>query len=134
MKEKAKILIVEDEIFTALWISDHLKKLGYNVGEPVVTGEDAVKRAAEEQPDLIFMDIRLAGAMDGIAAAEEILSRQNIPIAFITGYSKKEIIERTKKLNPVAYLDKPLQMYEVEAVLAAVLPNADKAVTKKAKR
>ena len=118
-----KILIAEDEIFTAMWIIGHLRKLGHDVGEPVATGEEAVKRAEEESPDFILMDIRLGGKIDGIEAAQRILAHRTIPIAFMTGYSSQAIKARAANLKPVAYFNKPLPMDEVENLLRTILPD-----------
>lgn len=62
------------------------------------------------RPDLVIMGIRLAGAMDGIEAAREIIARYGIPIIFVTGYSSRETIRQAKELNPIAYLEKPVQI------------------------
>ena len=67
---KAKILIVEDEGITAEDIKDYLKSLDYDVHAICSTGEDAIEKARELTPDLVLMDIMLAGVVDGIQAAE----------------------------------------------------------------
>ncbi len=121
---KAKILVVEDEIFTALWITDHLRRLDYDVGEPAATGVEAVQRARAEKPNFILMDICLVGEMDGIEAARQILTQQPIPIAFMTGYSSQEVKARAVRLKPVAYLLKPILMKDLDELLVAVLPGA----------
>ena len=74
MADKFKVLIVEDEFLTAKSLKMDLEKLGLNVLDPIAKGEDSVPVAIQENPDLILMDIRLAGGLDGIEAAEEILS------------------------------------------------------------
>ncbi|MCP4541468.1 MAG: response regulator [Chloroflexi bacterium] len=115
-----KILIVEDEFLSAFALQSKLKQLGHKVCKPVPTGAKAIASAEREQPDIILMDIQLVGSMDGIEAAREIMSRQAIPIIFMTGYADKDVVERAMKLNPVAYLMKPLQMYELEAAIRTV--------------
>lgn len=66
---KTRILVVEDEIIVAENIRSRLRHFGYEVPVVVDSGEEAVQRAGEIRPDLILMDIRLAGEMDGIEAA-----------------------------------------------------------------
>ncbi len=68
---KAKILIVEDEAIIAMEIENQLQSLGYEVTSIVDTGEKAIEKAESDKPDLILMDIRIKGEMDGIEAAEE---------------------------------------------------------------
>ena len=92
--EKAKILIVEDEAIIAMEIENQLQGLGYEVTSIVDTGEKAIKKAEEDKPDLMLMDIRIKGEMDGIEAAEEIRNRFGIPVVFSTAYLDEERIER----------------------------------------
>jgi two-component system, response regulator PdtaR len=67
--EKAKILIVEDEVIIAMEIKNRLQNLGYEVTSIVNTGEDAIEKTEADKPDLILMDIRINGGMDGIETA-----------------------------------------------------------------
>ncbi|MEE8430467.1 MAG: response regulator [Candidatus Desulfatibia sp.] len=66
---KAQILIVEDDAIVSLDIESRLKELGYSVPEVVITGERAIQKVEEHNPDLVLMDIVLKGEMDGIEAA-----------------------------------------------------------------
>ena len=75
--EKIKILSVEDEIFIARDIQMSLENLGYTVTSLVPSGEEAIRRVTEEKPDLVMMDIKLQGEMDGIEASEEIRKETN---------------------------------------------------------
>ena len=93
---KAQILIVEDENIVALSIQRRLKKLGYEGLLIVSTGEDAVLQAEKTRPDLVLMDIRLEGEMDGIEAAEKIRALFNIPVVYLTAYSDETTLQRAK--------------------------------------
>ena len=106
--KQLKVLLVEDEAMLALAFSASLRKIGYNMLEPVATGESAIQSALENDPDVILMDIHLAGEMDGIEAAEKILAKRSFWIIFITGYSTESIQTRAQALKPVAYLVKPI--------------------------
>jgi two-component system, response regulator PdtaR len=117
MANNIKIMIVEDEALTAMVMQFTLRDLGYLVCKPVATGEEAVQTAVSENPDMVLMDIHLAGSMDGIDAAGEILHRRAVPIIFITGYSDREVRERADRLHPFAYLQKPLEMSELASHL-----------------
>jgi DNA-binding NarL/FixJ family response regulator len=118
MKDKLKVLIVEDEFLAATLLGRNLEQFfGYEICGPVATGEEAIESAGEEKPDIVLMDIRLASAMNGIEAAGEIKSRYNIPIIFVTGYSTSEYVMQCQELEPVAFLEKPLGPPEVDAAI-----------------
>ena len=76
---KARILIVEDEAIIAMEIESQLQSLGYQATSIVDTGEKAIEKAEADKPDLILMDIRIKGEMDGIDTAEKITSKMEIP-------------------------------------------------------
>jgi len=90
--EKARILIVEDEVIIAMEIELCLQSLGYEVISIVDTGEKAIVKAEVDKPDLILMDIRIKGEMDGIDTAEVIRKRFGIPVIFSTAYCDRERI------------------------------------------
>jgi len=117
MADKFKVLIVEDELLTAKSLKMGLEKLGLDVFDPIAKGEDSVPVAIQENPNLILMDIRLAGGLDGIEAAEEILIKKKIPIVFMTGYATEEIKERVLKTNPVDYLEKPVDINKIKQII-----------------
>jgi len=100
----ARILVVEDESITAYDISEGLVDLGYDVLGAVSTGEEAIKKAEELSPDIVIMDIRLKGKMDGIEAAQEIRGRFGIPVIYLTAYSDENTVERAKITEPSGYI------------------------------
>jgi CheY-like chemotaxis protein len=102
----ADILVVEDEGITAKDIKNSLEKAEHNVLAIVTSGEDAVKFSEEKKPDLIIMDIKLEGKLDGIDAAQIIESKFGIPIIYLTSYSDKNTIERVKSTHPAAFIVK----------------------------
>jgi CheY-like chemotaxis protein len=120
MIKKIKILIVEDEIITAKSLKRDLEAFGYEILKPIPKGEDAVPVAIRENPNLILMDIRLAGGLDGIEAAERIILKKNIPIVFMTGYTTEEIKERASKVNPIDYLEKPVDINKVQQIIDTI--------------
>jgi len=105
--EKKSILIVENEQIPALDLKDTLLSLGYLVTGIATTGERAIEMVDEDTPDLILMDIRLAGKLSGIEAAEQILKSHTIPIIYVTAYADPELIERAKWTRPYGYIIKP---------------------------
>jgi PAS domain S-box-containing protein len=104
---KKSILIVEDEKIAAIDLQDTLIALGYQVAGIATSGERAIVMADAATPDLILMDINLSGKLSGIEAAEQILSRHEVPIIFVTAYADPELVNRAKKTKPYGYLIKP---------------------------
>lgn len=103
----ATILIVEDDIIIATLLQSRLTKLGFSVAHISSTGEDAIKKATELKPDLVLMDIRLKGEIDGIQATEAIHENEDVPVVYITSHSDENTLERAKKTKPAGYIIKP---------------------------
>ncbi len=116
-----RIMIVEDEWVTADDIQTSLQKLGYAVSSVVSSGDDAIKKAEEDKPDLVLMDIVLQGEMDGIEAARQIHSRFRIPIIYLTAFADKTILERAKITEPFGYMIKPFQDRELHSNIEMAL-------------
>ncbi|NMB78691.1 MAG: response regulator [Methanomicrobiales archaeon] len=102
-----KILIVEDNAIIAMETIERLKRLGYLISGVAATGHDAISLAASARPDLVLMDINLKGDMDGIEAAQEIVSAHPIPVIYLTAYSDEETLKRAMASRPIKYLVKP---------------------------
>ncbi len=117
MTQQISILIVEDEVLTAMLLETELKKAGYTVCQQVVTGEEAVSVAQQDSPDIILMDIRLAGEIDGIEATRQIQAFAAIPVIFMTGYPDQETMNRARALHPAAYFMKPVLVAELIAAI-----------------
>ncbi len=111
------ILVVEDEAMTAMMMQMMLEHAGYRVLKSVASGEDAVKYALALKPELILMDIRLAGKMNGIEAVTEIKKTADIPVIFLSGYSDDTIKAEAGSLNPLAYIVKPVKASELFQII-----------------
>jgi CheY-like chemotaxis protein len=118
---QARIMIVEDERITAEDIHDILTHLGYTVTALVSSGADAIREAEHTRPDLVLMDIRIKGDMDGIEAAREIRERFNIPAVYLTAHADRETLDRAKLAEPLGYLIKPFQEAELLASIEMAL-------------
>jgi len=116
-----KILIVEDESIVAMEIKNRLEKLGYKIVGMALTGQQAIKESEENNPDLVLMDIRLKGSMDGIDAADEIKNRFNIPVIYLTAYADRETLKRAKVTEPYGYILKPFTEREVHSNIEMAL-------------
>ena len=101
------ILIVEDEAIVAADLANKVRKLGYNVIGTTATGEEAIELARQQRPALVLMDIRLAGVMDGIAAAEQIHRECKLPVLFLTANSDTGSIKQAQQAGALGYILKP---------------------------
>ena len=111
--ENTRILVVEDEAIVAKDIEGSLKNLGYAVCGRVYTGEEAIQKVTETQPDLVLMDILLKGDMDGIETAQQIRTRFNIPVVYLTAHADEKTLRRAKMTQPYGYLTKPFEEKEL---------------------
>ncbi len=113
------ILVVEDEAMTAMFMTTMLKRKGYNVLKSVSSGEEAVNFAINSNPDVILMDIRLSGKMNGIEAVIIIKEKLSNPVQFIfaTGYSDTELMEEAMSLQPLGFLIKPVNFPELIRII-----------------
>ncbi len=89
--------------------------MGYSISNIVATGEEAIRLAGEARPDLVLMDIRLLGQVDGIDAAREITQQYDVPVIFLTAFSDEELVRRARQVGAYGYLMKPFQDREVYA-------------------
>ena len=115
------ILVVEDEAIVARDIRQQLVELGYQPVGPAGSGEEAVRLAGELRPSLVLMDIRLAGAMDGIDAAHAIHMEFGLPVVFLTAFSGDDMPARAKGAFPYGYIVKPFAERELRTVIEMAL-------------
>ncbi len=104
---KERVLIVEDDAIIGLHIRTSLKRMGYSVLGVAATGEEAIAQAEQLQPQIILMDISLAGSIDGITAAECIHKKMSLPIIFLTALADPQTLQRAKITDPFGYILKP---------------------------
>lgn len=117
----ASIMLVEDEIIVAADVQHRLQNMGYAVLGIFDTGEEAIEKAGELQPNLVLMDIVLKGEMDGIEAAQKIREMYDIPIIYLTAYSDEKILERAKVTEPFGYVLKPFEDREIQSAIEMAL-------------
>lgn len=121
MAHGQRIIVVEDMAVVATDIEYTLIGLGYDVVSVVSTGEEAMQRAEELHPDLVLMDINLAGEVDGVEAAEWIRDHLQIPVIFLTAYSDEATLQRAKITEPYGYIVKPINKRELQANIEIAL-------------
>jgi PAS domain S-box-containing protein len=116
-----QVLVVEDSPVIAAMIRHYLAKCDYSIAGMVTTGEEAVEAAGQSRPDLVLMDVQLAGAMDGIEAADSIWNRFHIPVVYLTANDDEETISRASSTEAYGYLHKPVQERDLRSTLRIVL-------------
>lgn len=118
--EKARVLVVEDEGLTALSIKAILETLGYSVPATLGTAEEAVEQTPQIEPDVVLMDVRLGGEVDGIEAGDRIAHGFRVPVIYLTAYSDEDTLARAARTEPYGYLVKPIN----ERALCAAIETA----------
>ncbi|MEH1810367.1 hybrid sensor histidine kinase/response regulator [Nostoc sp.] len=125
-KETVRVLVVEDEYILAINLQETLESLGYVVLDIADSAEEAIAKATKLRPNLILMDIRLRGEMDGIQAAEQIWHHLQIPIIYVTGHSDKSTVERATLTSPFGYILKPIKEQELYVAIQTALNRYDR--------
>jgi CheY-like chemotaxis protein len=117
----ARILIVEDERLIAVDLQRRLTRLGYAVVALAASGAEAIHKALALCPDVVLMDIRLQGDMDGVEAAQQIHASTTVPVVFMTAYVDEDTQQRIRATSPWSCLYKPFATNQVQSVLEHVL-------------
>ncbi|MEO1022253.1 MAG: response regulator [Bacteroidota bacterium] len=115
-----RILIVEDDMIISLVIENMVRELGHQVVGKATSGDEAISLAQEHEPDLILMDIRLKGEMDGIEAVTEIKSKINTSVIYLTGNSDRLNYERAKETEFIDLITKPFTIGDLTKSLELV--------------
>ncbi len=116
-----RILIVEDELLIAEGIRRTLDHMEYEVTDVVANGEDAFNAFSSCCPDLVLMDIELAGNIDGIRATETIRAKYDVPVVYITAHADHNTVERAGSTMPFGYLIKPFNDQQLDVTIKTAL-------------
>lgn len=116
-----RILIVEDEVLIAMHLARQLEDAGFELCDPVTNGNAALETAELERPDVVLLDVRLAGDMDGVDTGRAIRDRYGIPIVFLTGYSDPNVESRAREITAAEILGKPASVRQITAAIGQVL-------------
>ncbi len=114
---RKRIFIVEDDRLTVIMIETILSKLGYDIAGVAACGEDVLKKVSGNSPDLILMDINLAGKLSGIEAATQVTAKFDIPIIYLSAFSDDEVLQLAKVTKPYGFLVKPIHDRELHATI-----------------
>lgn len=118
---KTRILVVEDESIVAKDIQNTLIRLGYDVPATASNATSALEKIEQYEPDLVFLDIKLKGDVDGIQIAEHIKNTRNIPVIFLTSFVDKATLDRAKVTEPYGYLVKPFNENDLNSTIEMAL-------------
>ena len=118
---KPTIMIVEDEVIIYYDLSARLESMGYRVLSPEISAEAALARMERETPDLVLMDIALAGKLDGLEAARLIRERWGIPVVIASAHSDTQRLEQAKLSEPYGYILKPFRDKDVRVTVEMAL-------------
>ena len=121
MERKTRVMIVDDEALLAVQILQYLRQTGYDVTAIVSSGTAAIQQVAIDCPDVVLMDIRMPGELDGIDAAAQIQKTHHIPIIYLTGHSDASSIARAKATSPFGYVLKPVRQKDLRIAIDMAL-------------
>jgi two-component system, cell cycle sensor histidine kinase and response regulator CckA len=124
MGDNAAIIIVEDEFIVALDIQRHLERNGYEVKGIFASGEELLAHVEELHPDLVLMDIRLQGKLDGVDTAAILNDKWSVPVILLTAYADETTLARAKISQPFGYLLKPFEERELRISIEIALYRA----------
>jgi diguanylate cyclase (GGDEF)-like protein/PAS domain S-box-containing protein len=119
--QPTRVMVVEDERIVALHLRQQLSKLGYQVVGVVASGEQALEKVKELQPDIVLMDIHIEGDLDGIETAARLPAELEIPVVYLTAYSEEATLARARATKPYGYLLKPFAERELHATIQMAL-------------
>jgi len=118
---EANILVVDDEGIVAMDLSARLQRLGYRVCGRASSGEEAINKATADRPDLVLMDIKLKGQVDGVEAAQYIRTRLGLAVIFVTAFADEKTLERAKVAEPYGYITKPFEESDLQTAVEMAL-------------
>ncbi len=119
--ETIRVLVVEDETIIAMDLQGILKQFGYEVCRVVSSGEESIRTAKRYRPDVVLMDIKLRGSMNGITAAKHIRSDLEIPVIYLTAYSDPYTMNSVNASEPEGYIYKPFEERQLRKALKKAL-------------
>ena len=111
------VMIVEDERIFARDLQQQLRSLGYDSSASAASGEEALALAQARKPDVVLMDVRIKGAMDGVATAARLRAMHDVPVIFLTAHADDSTLGRAKSTGPHGYLLKPIKPAELKTTI-----------------
>jgi PAS domain S-box-containing protein len=115
--DKSRIMVVEDEGVVALQIREALEGMGYDVPVVALSGEEALAKLLEVEPDLVLMDIQLKGGVSGIETARRLRRRLDVPVVYLTAFSDEVTLDQAQLTEPYGYVLKPFDEKSLHAII-----------------
>ena len=122
----ARVLVVEDDYMLCLINSKSVELMGHTIVATATTGEEAIEAVKEHHPDVILMDVRIDGELDGISTMSEIGKFSDVPAIYLTGNSDEANRLRASKTNMLAFCIKPVHYDELKVLFSKVKPLSPK--------
>lgn len=122
--QELRVMIVEDEAIGALYLRNTLEGMGHRVVSVVDSGEDAIRTALDQRPDLVLMDIRIRGDIDGVMAAYSIKAATEVPSILVSAFGKNELRQYRHVEDDFLFLSKPVLEDDLRRAIAGVLERA----------
>jgi CheY-like chemotaxis protein len=119
--DRVRIFVVEDDALSAIMLNDLLEMWGFQVSGIAGNAPAAIREIERQRPDIVLMDIRLAGNTDGVAAAQEIRRRFGIRSVFVTAYTDRATLDRVREAEPLGFLTKPYSPGQLQETLTQAL-------------
>ncbi len=123
--EKALVLIVEDQAIISKSIESMITDHGMEVIGVCGSGEDAIQLAEQRPPDIVIMDIKLQGKLDGIQTATAIKEMLTVPVIFLSDYTDAATVRKAKTAHPANYLSKPFTEKDLLRAIDIAIYNAN---------
>lgn len=118
------VLIAEDDAVIAAGLESNLTQSGFFVAGKFSRGEELVQHVEQLKPDVILMDINLAGELDGIQTAEQVRQRSGAAVIYITDYHDEETVQRAQQTSPAQYITKPYKIHDVRIAISMAFHRA----------
>jgi two-component system, cell cycle sensor histidine kinase and response regulator CckA len=118
---RSRIFVVEDEVIISEDIAQTLERLGYEIAGAAHTGMQALLEVERTKPDLVLMDIKLGGRLDGIQTTAAIRKRFSTPVIYLTSHSDEATLARAKETGPHGYLLKPFNERDLRTAIEVAL-------------
>jgi len=115
-----RIIVAEDEAIIRMDLVEMLREAGYNVIGEAANGREAISLARHLKPDLAILDVKMP-EIDGISAAELIVSEKLAAVLMLTAFSQRELVERARDAGAMAYLVKPFSISDLTPAIEMAL-------------
>lgn len=118
MGPSKRVMIVEDDPLLSIVEAKMIEKLGYNVVGKAKSGEETLEKFKELNPEVLVIDIQLAGKLNGIQTVEKLRELySNIPVIFLSGDNSSSVLKKAKTVGYIDFLLKPVSSNELSGPL-----------------